>query len=971
VPVQPVDANGLDQNSIAYIADPVLAIYHRCFFILFMGGLFAMIKKSGGLAALGQDFAWSATWSRSGQLAVFAAAGLLSFFDDYTSILVVGKSMAPLMDHMSISREKLAFLVDATAAPVSSINPGSSWAGFEIGLIQAEIDKIIERNGGIDDLSIEASGMAAFVKSIGYCHYPILMLILIPILIFTERDCGPMLIAERRARVFGSEVNTAGDDRLKPSRDTPARFWNMLLPIVALVFFLFLNFASSVSGDDEPASETDSAFVVSVFATAVVTQIFYSLQYKKDGELAWLCLPHQRDGEWTCLLAPTFLQRKQKVEAAKDIEAGSKAASTSKHDDSTDDSTSTTTESQVGTVLANQDGFASPEQANVDMVVTEGSADEEEDISEQRPKVLLSFREGMESFAHGMRDVSPILIILTLAWAFGSLLTAVGTDRFISRMITGDSIKPESLPTLAFVASLFISLATGSSWGTMAIMFPLALVPTFEASGGDADIFYATISGIASGAVAGDHVSPISSTSILTAHATNCDLHAHVRTQAPYAIMVIVPSIIFGTVPVQRELQVGFGAFSHAMAYLFSILCMVSFVYLLCSPILDAKGRFDCFTERIVERNDDSELKELKTLTVDAYQRHRVKIQTAQGESATRRENRKAKKAAKIARIEEKRAKRKEESEVVLAAQSRLTRERNMFQLKLEDERLRQKWKVHLQKRMTVIQKKITALEVQNVFGLKQLPFKQALLEVTTNAIEAAATIEAPEVRNVQILMTETTPVHEKEVEISHLYAELGALSRDYTALAGEISRVKVQALATMSEIGEEKSKQEEDFETAEIDEDGQEEGTDEDENENEYDEDDTEDDTTQAISLASKFTRYEPNALQFDREPTSPGYKLLISIGRVFYSHLEEAGAAEHHNHSFDEIMHDVSYTFEDELSETEIRNGGHSKSRGGDQQQETASEKGGAEESDCRQEEVTETGEIRVIHRSTTEEC
>jgi Na+/H+ antiporter NhaC len=916
-----------------------------------MGGLFAMIKESGGLAALTRDFARSATWSRNGQLAVFGA-GLLFFFDDYVSILVVGKTVAPLMDLMSISREKLSFLVDATASPVSSINPGSIWAGFEIGLIQAEIDKIIERNGGINDLSIETSGMAAFVKSIGYRYYPIIILILIPILILTERDCGPMLIAERRARVlaFGSKVKTDGDG-LKPSRDTPTRFWNMLFPLVALVFFLFLNFASSVIDGDAPASaETYSAFAVSVFTSAVFTQMFYSLQYKKDGELAWLCLPHQRDGAWVWL-APIF-QPKQKTETVKDIESGSKQASrTSKH---TNNSTESTSQDDAGsTASANQDGIVPPKQAAVEIVLAaaEGSADgsemttEKEDTTEQRPTALLSFREGMDSFLNGMGDVFPILVLLTLAWAFGSLLTVVGTDRFISRMVTSDRIRPEILPTLAFIASLFISLVTGSSWGTMTIMFPLALVPAFEASGGDADIFYATISGISCGAVAGDHVSPISSTSILAAHATNCDLHTHIRTQAPYAIMVIVSSIALGTIPVS------FGAYPNVIAYLLSILYMVFFVYILCAPILDAKGRFDCFTEwwTSVARNGDSEVKELKALTMDAYQRNQVNIETAKGESAIRKEKMKAKKAARTARIEEKRAKRKRESEVKLAAQSRLAKERKFFQQKLEEERLRQAWNLHLQKRMIAIQKKITALE-----GQKQ--GAQEKLEPTT------------EVRNAQISTTDTAMGHEKEAEITQLYAELGAVSQDYTALTEEINRVKVQGVTIMCEIGQKESDDDAKEETHEAD---QEEGgfegeTDEEENEN--DEDDTEDDTTQATSVTSKFTRYEPHDLQqFDAEPNSAGYELLLSIGKALHTHFEDA-AEDDDDHSFDELMQDVSYTFEGEVSETEIRSGGRSKSRGG-LQEETASLEG--EETDG-QEEGTVTDEECVGHQAsfTTEE-
>ena len=125
---------------------------------------------------------------------------MIIFFDDYANTLLAGQSMRALMDSLFISREKLAFFVDATAAPIASISPVSSWVGFEAGLIQDEIDSLLERFP--EGITVSDSGFAIFLQSIRYRYYPIFMLLLIILLIATQRDFGPMLIAERKTEVY-------------------------------------------------------------------------------------------------------------------------------------------------------------------------------------------------------------------------------------------------------------------------------------------------------------------------------------------------------------------------------------------------------------------------------------------------------------------------------------------------------------------------------------------------------------------------------------------------------------------------------------------------------------------------------------------------------------------------------------------------------------------------------------------------
>ena len=156
------------------------------------------------------------------------------FFDDYANCLVAGSSMRPLADACGLSREKLAFLVDATAAPIASIVPISSWVGFEIGLIQKEVDAVYNL---YSDPTIDHSGFGVFLETIKYRYYCIFMLFFIPLIVLSGKDFGPMLISERLNAVYGR--TDGGDGALRnadgnvqlshnaPREDVPKRFWNM------------------------------------------------------------------------------------------------------------------------------------------------------------------------------------------------------------------------------------------------------------------------------------------------------------------------------------------------------------------------------------------------------------------------------------------------------------------------------------------------------------------------------------------------------------------------------------------------------------------------------------------------------------------------------------------------------------------------------------------------------------------------
>ena len=149
----------------------------------------------------------------------------------------------------------------------------------------------------------------------------------------------------------------------------------------------------------------------------------------------------------------------------------------------------------------------------------------------------------------------------------------------------------------------------------MSILFPLILIPTYDAAGGDETIFYAVTAGVLSGSVAGDHISPISDTTVLSALACDCDLLAHVNTQAPYAVVVSVIAILLGTIPV------GFDAFPNIVGLLLGWGVIIAFLYFACVPVINETGKFDIFTELYlkVRGGEDSALAILKEDTVKAF----------------------------------------------------------------------------------------------------------------------------------------------------------------------------------------------------------------------------------------------------------------------------------------------------------------------------------------------------------------
>ena len=166
----------------------------------------------------------------------------------------------------------------------------------------------------------------------------------------------------------------------------------------------------------------------------------------------------------------------------------------------------------------------------------------------------MSLKETMDAVIVGINTMMPAVVILILAWSLAGVTESLSTAEYLKEFFGNDFSHVWVIPALTFVLSAFIAFSTGSSWSTMALMYPLVIPLSFAVAAGDPNysemaILYNTIASVLAGSVLGDHCSPISDTTILSSLATSCDHISHVRTQMPYAMTVGIVSILFGTVP--------------------------------------------------------------------------------------------------------------------------------------------------------------------------------------------------------------------------------------------------------------------------------------------------------------------------------------------------------------------------------------------------------------------------------------
>lgn len=234
-------------------------------FSLLIGGMVGIISKNGGMVGIVNSVIPYASTPKKGQ-AVVAFLGLSIFFDDYANTMIVGNATRPVTDQLKISREKLAYLVDSTAAPVATIAVITTWIGFQVGLIDEAISNIE---------GITAPAYALFLNSIAYSFYPFLALGLVFLVVFTGKDFGSMYLAETRARETGEVLRQREGittskkmDEFQEKEGLQCRAVNGVLPILTLVFGVIGGMA--ISGEGETLQEvigSADAYVVLIWAS--------------------------------------------------------------------------------------------------------------------------------------------------------------------------------------------------------------------------------------------------------------------------------------------------------------------------------------------------------------------------------------------------------------------------------------------------------------------------------------------------------------------------------------------------------------------------------------------------------------------------------------------------------------------------------------------------------------------------------
>lgn len=393
-------------------------------FLALLGALVAVVTLAGGSEAYGKWAASKISTQKGASLAT-AGLGLLIFIDDYFNCLTVGTVMRPVTDKNGISRAKLAYLIDATAAPICMIAPISSWGASVVGAIGEQ---------GLDN------PMSYFLGSITFNFYAILTIIAVIYFSISGKEIGKM--ADKS--IVESSVNESADVSRDMDISPNGTVWDLIIPIASLIFFtvgsmLYTGgfFSGGVSlADAFGDSAVNASLIYGAFLGLLVAFIMYI------------------------------------------------------------------------------------------------------------PRKLVTFRSFMEAIGTGVKSMVPAIMILVLAWTIGGICSDeyLNTGAYIGELVAKNNISLALLPAIIFIVAGFLAFSTGTAWGTFLLLIPI-LVPIILSLGTEA-MLPIIFGAIFSGAVLGDHCSPISDTTILSSAGSGCDHITHVSTQIPYALTVASASLV-------------------------------------------------------------------------------------------------------------------------------------------------------------------------------------------------------------------------------------------------------------------------------------------------------------------------------------------------------------------------------------------------------------------------------------------
>lgn len=428
-------------------------------FCALLGGLVGLMSYTGAAKAFGL---WAAKKLHKPNTSMLMAffCGLVIFIDDYFNSLAVGTVMRPIADKNKVSRAKLSYILDSTAAPVCILVPISSWV--------ITVLSIVKGSDGFEGLGI--SEFAFFLRSVPFNIYALLTLIMVLTIIFTGRDYGPMKKSQELANQgqlynpgYGDAPGELSitDEELSKPRVKP---YDMLIPIIVLIlaglfFFPMTTYLMTVGSDG-----------IETLSQAVASMSLADAFNNTDASMALFYAV-------ILTIAITYVY-----------------------------------------------------------YLSRG---------------LFKLKAASEALISGIKSMVPALIILTMAWSIGSIIKSspedggLGLAAFLSETVVGGGFPLALVPVIVFVLSALIAFATGTSWGTFAIMIPIVMpiaigLSTAKGLSGDALLNAAliSVSAVLGGAVFGDHASPISDTTILSSTGAGCPHLEHVATQLPYALTV-------------------------------------------------------------------------------------------------------------------------------------------------------------------------------------------------------------------------------------------------------------------------------------------------------------------------------------------------------------------------------------------------------------------------------------------------
>lgn len=431
-------------------------------FCALLGAFVSMLSKTGSTKAFGL---WASKFLKTKKsVLVFTwFFGILIFIDDYFNSLSVGTVMRPACDEKKISRAKLAYILDSTAAPVCILAPISTWV--------VTVMSYIRDSQGFQDLNI--SEFVYFLRMIPYSIYPILAILFVFLISTVFKDFGPMYISEKNAeegKLFDEERYGACPGNIEGGSNDSAKWYDMVISLIVLIVVCIALFPITT--------------YMSLVGTDGINTFFEAVS--------------------SISLSQAFLD----TDASKALFYG----------------------------------------AVISIIIT---------YIYYVGRRLLNVRSAGNAIIEGVKSMVPALIVLALAWTIGNVIRAtpeeqgLGLAAFLSETVGKGSFPLWMLPTITYLLACVIAFATGTSWGTFAIMIPITIpiASALAISNGYSgepmlNVLLISTGAVISGAVFGDHCSPISDTTILSSTGSNCPLLEHVATQIPYSILIAISSLV-------------------------------------------------------------------------------------------------------------------------------------------------------------------------------------------------------------------------------------------------------------------------------------------------------------------------------------------------------------------------------------------------------------------------------------------